>query len=68
MVQVIHACCVLHNLANIDDLEFLEPPCNDEYPDPEAALINVENDNEMIGGNQHGRELRDELCRQLFAR
>ncbi|XP_018400004.1 PREDICTED: putative nuclease HARBI1 [Cyphomyrmex costatus] len=67
MVQIIHASCVLHNLANIDDLDFLEPPRNDEYSDPEAVTIHVEND-EIIDGNQHGRELRDELCRQLFAR
>lgn len=66
MVQVIHACCVLHNLAQIEDLELLEPPINNEYPDVEAAIVNAANNNEIIPGNQRGRDLRDELCRQLF--
>lgn len=67
MVQVIHACCVLHNLANESDLEWLEPPHDDEYPDLEAVVVNVENNNETIPGNELGRELRNELCRQLIA-
>lgn len=65
MVQVIHACCVLHNLASLDDLELFEPPCHDEYPDPQAEIINVEN-NFVINDNTCGRDLRDELCRQLI--
>ncbi|XP_018360830.1 PREDICTED: putative nuclease HARBI1 [Trachymyrmex cornetzi] len=68
MVQIIHASCVLHNLANKDDLELLlESPSNDDYPDPEA-VINIENDEEIIYENQHGCELRDKLCHQLYAR
>jgi len=66
MVQIIHACCVLHNLASIRDLELLEPPHQDDYPDPEANMININND-EIIPENQRGRILRDELCRQLIA-
>jgi len=64
MVQIIHACCVLHNLASIRDLELFEPPCQDDYPDPEANII--ENNDEIIPGNERGRILRDELCRQLI--
>jgi len=68
MVQVIHASCILHNLANKDDLELLEPPLNEDYLDlEEEIIINIENDDEIICENQHGHELRDELCRQLFA-
>ncbi|XP_018045619.1 PREDICTED: putative nuclease HARBI1 [Atta colombica] len=68
MVQVIHASCILHNLANKDDLELLEPPLNEDYLDlEEEVIINIENDDEIICENQHGHELRDELCRQLFA-
>lgn len=47
MVQIIHACCVLHNLASIDDLELLDLPLNDEYLDPEAD-INIRNINDEI--------------------
>lgn len=66
MVQVIHACCVLHNLANGYDLELLEPARNDDYPDPAAGVIHVPNDDAIIPVNERGRELRNELCRQLF--
>ncbi|XP_039302174.1 putative nuclease HARBI1 [Solenopsis invicta] len=66
MVQIIHACCVLHNLASAGDVEFFEPPLEDNYPDPEAEIIRNNND-EIIPGNEHGRILRDELCRQLIA-
>lgn len=55
MVQVIHACCVLHNLAQIEDLEFFDPLLDNEYPDPQA-IVNAA-DNEIIPGNQRGREL-----------
>lgn len=65
MVQTIHACCVLHNLASTRDVEFFEPPQQDDYPDPEADEI-IRND-EVIPGNECGRILRDELCRQLIA-
>lgn len=67
MVQVIHACCVLHNLASIDDMELFEPPHYDEYPDPEVEINmgNIDN-GPIIPVNQRGRILRDELCRQLI--
>jgi len=49
------------------DLELFEPPCQDDYPDPEANIIENNNDNnEIIPGNERGRILRDELCRQLI--
>lgn len=48
------------------DLELLEPPHQDDYPDPEVNMININND-EIIPDNQRGRILRDELCRQLIA-
>lgn len=46
--------------------ELLEPPHQDDYPDPEANMININND-KIIPENQRGRILRDELCRQLIA-
>ncbi|XP_012521852.3 protein ALP1-like [Monomorium pharaonis] len=58
MVQIIHACCVLHNLISINDLELLEPPRDDEYPDSEANMRNINND-EIIPGNERGRILQD---------
>ena len=39
MVLVIHACCILHNLANAEDLEIFELPIEDDSPDPEANNI-----------------------------
>lgn len=36
MVCIIHACCVLHNMANTGEIEYFEPPMNDEYPDIEV--------------------------------
>lgn len=66
MVQIIHACCVLHNLASTDDLELFEPLREDDYPDPEVEIII--NNEEIVPGNERGRILRDELCRQLIAR
>lgn len=68
MVQVVHACCVLHNLANANDLQMFEPPLAEDDPDPEIANaeINwVEYDNVILPDNQQGRNLRDEICRQL---
>jgi len=70
MVQVVHACCVLHNLANANDLQLFEPPPAEDYMDP--AIGNAEmnwagyND-EIPPDNQQGRDLRDEICRQLAA-
>lgn len=66
IVQVIHACCILHNLANADDLHLFEPPADDEYPDVEAANIPMnELDDNILQDDQLGQDLRDELCRQL---
>ncbi|XP_029157947.1 putative nuclease HARBI1 [Nylanderia fulva] len=69
MVQVVHACCVLHNMANANDLQLFEPPPDENQPDPDAvnALINMVGDNAIPQDNQQGRELRDEICRQLAA-
>lgn len=64
MVQVIHACCVLHNIAKLDDLEYFEAPINDEYPDMEAhnLLINID---EVAREQQTGTHIRDEVCQLL---
>lgn len=68
MVQVVHACCVLHNMANGDDLQLFEPPPDENQADPDAinALMNMAEDaNAILQDNQQGQELRDEICRQL---
>jgi len=70
MIQVVHACCVLHNLANANDLQLFEPPLDENQLDPDAvnALINIAEDaNGMPQDNQQGKDLRDEICRQLDA-
>lgn len=61
MVRVIHACCVLHNIANMEDLQYLEEPINDEYPDIEAQNINI-NYGELVREHETGTHIRDELC------
>jgi len=61
IVSVIHACCVLHNMANERDLEFLEPPLDDEYPDMEAHVI----EHELYREHESGMDIRNEICRQI---
>lgn len=74
IVKFILACCVLHNLADLDDLQHMEPEAfeDDEHIDINAqALLNhipaADEDQDPIN-DRHGRDLRDELCRQLFQR
>lgn len=66
MVKVIHACCVLHNLANGHDLQWLEAPLEDEYRNPVVNGIHVVHDNDRDPDIERGHELRDEICRQLY--
>lgn len=66
MVRVIHPCCVLHNIANTNDLEIFEAPVNDEEPDNEAQIQEIVIDNEIPIENESGAHLRDQICRQLF--
>jgi len=63
IVGVIHACCVLHNMANERDLEFLEPPMIDEYPDMEEQDYVIEN--ELYREHESGMNIRNEICRQI---
>ncbi|XP_032688007.1 putative nuclease HARBI1 [Odontomachus brunneus] len=65
MVQVIHACCVLHNMANIEELEMFEAPLDDEYPDNEAQNPHIEI-NDIPREPDNGIHIRDEICRILF--
>ncbi|XP_071578821.1 uncharacterized protein [Temnothorax nylanderi] len=64
MVRVIHACCVLHNIVNEQDLQYLEAPIDDEYPNREAQNLNI-NIDEAARENETGVHIRDELCRLL---
>lgn len=65
IVQVIHACCVLHNIANENDLRLFDDPIADDYADDEARNFPINDNIEMIEDNYEGRHLRDEICRQL---
>lgn len=38
IVQIIQACCVLHNLANANDLRLFDPPEVDDCNDPNKHL------------------------------
>lgn len=62
---MIHACCVLHNMANARDLEFLEPPIDDEYPDLEAQGAQNVEQNELHREYESGVHFRNEICRQI---
>lgn len=64
MVCVIYACCVLHNMANMQEMELFEAPIDDEYPDMEAQAQN----NENYKGNieyENGIHFRNDICSQL---
>ncbi|XP_024886102.1 putative nuclease HARBI1 [Temnothorax curvispinosus] len=67
MVRVIHACCILHNIANEQDLQYLEPAIDDEYPDREAQNLNINIDEAAPAAreNETGVHIRDDLCRLL---
>lgn len=62
MVRVIHACCVLHNIANEGDLEFFEPPMNDEHPNIEIQEQDIR---DGLREQENGIQIRNEICHQL---
>jgi len=64
MVRVIHACCVLHNIAKMEDLQYLEELINDQYPDMQAQNMRV-NFDEVAREHETGVHIRDELCHLL---
>lgn len=66
MVRVIHACCVLHNIANANDLEIFEPPLNDQQSDMEARIQRIEMDNDAPLENETGVHVRNAICRRLY--
>lgn len=65
IVQIIQACCVLHNLSNANDLRLFDPPEEDDYIDPNAENDDTCEDDYEIPDNKSGQDLRDELCRQF---
>jgi len=64
MVRVIHACCVLHNLANIEDLQLFEAALDDQEPDIDAQNRCIPN-NEAPREYETGVHKRDEICHQI---
>lgn len=64
MVLVIHSCCILHNLANMDDLELFEAPLNDEEPNVEAQNHYV-HDNEPVRQHESGIDKRNNICDEI---
>lgn len=68
MVRVIHACCVLHNIAKVQDLEYFEEQLDDEYPDIELQNRQIElvdNAPREYEGDVTGAHIRDEICNLL---
>lgn len=69
LIEILVPCCVLHNLANANDLQLFEPPINDEHRDDEVQLVpNINNDKNVDNDSDDGKVLRDELCRQFAMR
>ncbi|XP_018305832.1 putative nuclease HARBI1, partial [Mycetomoellerius zeteki] len=72
MVQVINACCILHNIGNANDMDIFEPPLDDAYPDPALAQYEhvqvAQYEHEEHVQNNTGQIVRDEICRQLATR
>lgn len=72
IVKFIFACCVLHNLADMNDLQHMEQLENDNHADVNAqALLHhipAADEDQNPVDDRRGRDLRDELCRQLFQR
>ncbi|XP_012542720.3 LOW QUALITY PROTEIN: putative nuclease HARBI1 [Monomorium pharaonis] len=64
MVRVIHACCVLHNMTSLEDLQYLEEPINDQYPDMGAQNLYI-NIDETVRDHDTGVHIRNELCHLL---
>lgn len=68
VVKIIYACCVLHNLSRSDDLNYMDGPRDDTYCDPSLRNVRI-----VVPGSTEnestttGREIRDELCRQVTA-
>lgn len=68
MVRVIHACCVLHNIANIQDFEYFEEQLEDEYPDIEVQnrqMEVIDNAPREYEDNITGAHVRDQICHLL---
>lgn len=65
MVRVIHACCILHNIASIRDIEIFEPPINDDFPD--MAVQGHVQDIDVERECENGTHIRDEICRRISA-
>lgn len=65
-MRVIHACCVLHNIANVEDLQYLQQPINDdEYPNMEAHNLHVNYIDDVVQERETGVRIRNELCELL---
>jgi len=69
MVQVIYTCCILHNIANANDMNIFEPLLDDAYPDPVLAQhVQLEYEQEERVQDNTEQIVRDEICRQLATR
>lgn len=65
MVRIIYACCVLHNIANMQDVQYFEEPIDDEYVDIAARNVIINMD-DVPREEETGVHLRDQICQQLF--
>lgn len=58
-LKVIYACCVLHNMCSVRDVELFDPPPNENH----AHNIELEFHGQQLPS---GLAARDELCAQLY--
>lgn len=63
-MEFIHACCVLHNLGNDEDLNILEPP-NEEVGEVNEELMVEEI---TMLGEIDGENIRNTLCDDVARR
>lgn len=64
MVRVTHACCVLHNMANIKDLELFEAPVNNEQRDVQTQNQYIYAD-EAARENETSIDKRNDICNEI---
>lgn len=65
IVKVIHACCVLHNLSNSNDISMFEDPLDEDSVLQDTEDQGDEDNTEIVHNDWYVKHLRDDLCNQI---
>lgn len=65
IVKVIHACCVLHNLSNSNDISMFEDPFDEDSVLQDTENQDDEDNTEIVHNDRYVKRLRDDLCIQI---